>query len=261
MYFVVEMSSKSFPFVYNQISKCVEETKLNQLSTCKILYQKHQSFYKRSSTHTNTPGRFEEFISNVNFVHNHNQNPTSVHEVTLNQFSDLFQNELPLFPTNTAIIDADDEAEVDIDLDERDNSDEIDSEQINIRPFTIKITNDFDIFQSLRNFLGIHDDPSLVVYSPTKIPENKKSHSKRQEKKWIVMEYSKHHNHLLGQTKSCNGTNCNTSIRAHGTGSFVYDFNSSNDNWRRNLDWASENNPDGVPIVHTPLDQVRVRAD
>ena len=248
------MSSTSFPFVYSRISKCVEETKLNQSPTCKILYQEHQSFYRRSSTHTNTLGRFEEFMSNVEFVHIHNRNPTNVHEVTLNQFSDLFQNELPLL-TNTAIIDPDDEAEVDVDVDESDNSDEVDSDQINIRPYITEVTNNFDIFQSLRNFLGIKD-PSLVVYSPTKIPEDKKT-----GKKWIVLEHSKHHNHLLGQTKSCNDTNCSTSVRAHDRGSFVYDFNPSNDNWKRNLDWASENNPDGVPIVHTPLDQVSVRAN
>ena len=81
---------------------------------CHELLQEYQSFYKRSSKHKqlNSSGRFESFLKSVIFVYRHNyqkdqKDGTKLsssnangyhshgHNVTLNQFSDLFDYELP----------------------------------------------------------------------------------------------------------------------------------------------------------------------
>lgn len=76
-------------------------------SNCLRLYLQHQANYNRSSHHTQNEERYAIFLENVAFVHEHNnlylESETHYHHVTLNQFSDRLNDELPLaeFPLPT----------------------------------------------------------------------------------------------------------------------------------------------------------------
>jgi hypothetical protein len=119
-------ASNLFQYELSKLTKCAEQqsslarsnnTLLSSLGPeCQSLFQEHQSFYKRSSAHSNTAKRYDQFINSVIFVHQHNQKHASFlssstatatataglsHRVTLNQFSDLFDHELP-FPRTLA---------------------------------------------------------------------------------------------------------------------------------------------------------------
>ncbi len=252
------MTPTSFPLQQNQIFKCVKEADVHrhhqsaELATestrpeCEVLYKNHQSFYKRSSSHSTTPGRFELFVDNVVFVYSYSRNSLISHQVALNQFSDLFQTELPF---------TDQSSKFSNDTYEDESNELIIKQSIIPLNFTTEIVGNFDVFQSIQKFFGVAHH-SLVVYSPSKIPDHSKKLKGQPGKKWIVLEHSKHHNDVFGEGKGCNNKSCGKNVSYNERN--MYDFVHSDDNWRSHLDWATKNNPDGVAIVHPPIDQVRL---
>ena len=242
---------------------------------CHELFSQHQKFYNRSASHSETPGRLNNFIQNVLFVYNHNQryqesssldpdshNLVLHYDVTINQFSDLLNNELPFsnIPNDANMRQAPSYTHTSKDLEEDHESlFLIDIEKLSPIP-----TNDFDlqrikaneddILQNFENILSSkrlykEGTPILTTYNP-----NYRNHSHHHSEngksndditQWLKQKEKQNHP-FLGSKVYSNQT------------LFMYDFNDSDDDWSTYMDWATADNPDGVVIVHTPTDQVCV---
>ncbi len=243
------------PFQYDpgQLLECVTEAIKNQtndstttvtLTTtttpssphCHKLYLQHQSYYNRSISHSNAPNRFQQFLHNVLFVYSHNQNYESSssvtsHHLTLNQFVDVFDDELPYFNSDTnqeeksTYFDLTDEFIQEIIQDE-------DNQLLSSRR------------QKSKTKKNLHH--KFVVFYPHKSYIHHNEH--RIKTSWLLEEI-KQHQYELGDIE----TNSSIVTRVN---SFAYDFKSSDDDWETYLDWATVDNPDGVAIVHPPIDQV-----
>jgi hypothetical protein len=254
-------TSKPFQYDPGQLLQCVTEALNNQTidstttgSThtktsssspqCHKLYLQHQSYYNRSISHSNTPNRFQQFVQNVLFVYSHNQNyytssSITSHHVTLNQFVDLFDDELPYF--DSVIYDSQNQKQEDkstyFDL-----TDEFIDEIIQDEDHQLLSSRRRHRSQTKKN----ERHHKFVVFDPHKSYIHHNEHKTKTS--WLLEEI-KPHQYELGDMET------NSSV-VTSVNSFSFDFKSSEDDWETYLDWATVDNPDGVAIVHPPIDQV-----
>lgn len=197
---------------------------------CHDLFLEHQSFYQRSSSHSETKGRYDQFVHNVLFVHTHNQRYKSssssdsigiTHYVTLNQFSDMFDHELPYFDNYDSQLLLE-RSKIDMDK----MFDDINDDYF-LEGGMVKDIEEVLLPKHVRRHKKHgkhHHVHKLVVFQPLK---------SRHSKGWLIQDIRKNH-YIAGDTK----INSTTSVK-----SFPYDFKLSEDNWQTHLDWATEDNP------------------
>ena len=285
------------------------------MSSCYKLYLLHQSFYERSTSHTYTVGRYENFVQNLKFIHLHNQEYESklstniTHYVTINQFTDMLDYELPYFDSSHSFPDDNENDDDDDDngfssfwddlsLDgfeiifsdnvytsnnnnNNDDHDDNDNTHIdnNIEKVSIKDSNiEENLLSStlywdrhrnkyhqhhrhLRKKKGnddhenkkhVHKVLQKFLYHHQKVQHR---HHHHHDTNWLIQDIKKHESYV-GKTK----TDSVNSIGGDGVDNYLfqYDLKTSNNNWKTTLDWATEDNPDGVAIVHPSIDQVRI---
>lgn len=262
-------TSKPFQYDPGQLLQCVteaikKETNDNTISgihttttssstsspQCHKLYLQHQSYYNRSISHSNAPNRFQQFVHNVLFVYSHNQNydssssvTSTSHYVTLNQFVDLFDDELP-FNSDTTSQNQKYEEDSTTDSTYFDLKDEFIQDMMMIQDENNQLlSSSRRRHRSKTKKNALH---KFVVFDPHKSYIHHNEHKTKTS--WLLEEI-KQHQFELGDTET------NSSIVTN-VNSFAYDFKSSEDDWETYLDWATVDNPDGVAIVHPPIDQV-----
>ena len=247
--------SKPFPCDLSKLTTCAQtllsKEASNDYSTnsfssssseCHQLFLQHQSFYERTIAHSQTPGRLDQFITNVAFVYSHNQNYDSSsssnisHHVTLNQFSDMFDHELPYFNSQ---------------------------EQWSTSQREEILYNDVTNTQNMNNCTRCEEHDKFVLNlidenSPTTSKVFYMRRHKHHDPKALVVHDTNHGTRTYKGQYYILDTSNNTKYRYNNPEIFLYDFIKRDDNWGKSLNWATEENPDGVGIVHPAIDQVRV---
>lgn len=65
---------------------------------CKRLYEKHQSYFGEKRDTSKKKERYQSFLSNVQYIHEHNtHHKEKGYRVSLNRFSDSLEHESPFF--------------------------------------------------------------------------------------------------------------------------------------------------------------------
>mmetsp|Transcript_20154 Transcript_20154/g.30244 ORF Transcript_20154/g.30244 Transcript_20154/m.30244 type:complete len:124 (-) Transcript_20154:1217-1588(-) len=70
------------------------ETETILIEECHDLFQQHQSFYHRSSSHSNDVGRLDQFVKCVMFVYRHNQKKKNEEDTDNNNNNNNTPNKL-----------------------------------------------------------------------------------------------------------------------------------------------------------------------
>jgi len=219
------------PFKYDEdlLSSCASNALLNNKDflACRELFEHHQTFFRRKNNDSiNERNRYAAFLENALFVHAYNQNKKSHHRVSINQFSALFEHELPMHNVNS------------------DN-------QSSIRGFQDSNENLIEMsnMQDIRNAID-----SLDYVGKRK--------SKGRKKNEPVQQHHHHHQTDSSPLPFPKGplknrvyvlNNSEKSLKRNAISDFISDR--TGNNWEIYLNWATEDNPDGVPLVHPPVDQ------
>lgn len=222
--------------------------------------------------------RIEAFLRSVIFVHEHNE--ADEHEVTLNRFSDMLSHELPLM-SHTDTHDTGDVASFDLSSMDGGQLDLSASALDSSLPLHQNPTSN----QSGPLLVSLHDDDTIfklgqaVQSQPNNIDTSKDDVSASRVRNvrsmfdlwWRnrVEQYSVIQNteeEVLGISSMESGSRQLSSsfkpfsldkknkldgLEDNGDN----DEDDDNDAWGRYLNWATEDNPDGVPIVHPAMDQ------
>ncbi len=220
------MHVTSFKYEQEALNACASGDE----NACVQLFSQHQAHYKRkteTTAHSNSR-RYQIFLDNVKFIYEH-ENDSSLlsHKVVLNKFSDM--DELPLFGTSQSYISKNDH-----------NSTYGGNSSISIIP----IENIGDLDYYLRR---------LRTYHPREQDRND-----IEEKKYDFVSKSKkgknsHDNEGRIDTKDSSFNRKHSHSHGH---SEIFEFNNNPDDFKTYLNWATNDNPDGVPLVHPPMDQV-----
>lgn len=187
----MEMNTLTFNYDKSLLSDC-KERGIN----CRDLFARHQEFYLRTRS---TQEQFDRFIQAVHFVYRHNLRwgKESSYKVSLNQFSDQLESDLPLYESDYSFS-------------------QKHSEAYNFYNHSITILSDVEF---VGGFL--------------------KAYSRQKTFKTIT--------HTPNQALPA--------YLANFTDLFHTDFKTDNSNFQTHLDWSTEANPDGIPLVHPPIDQ------
>ena len=220
------------PFLYDEdlAERCALESdassKTESHGACETLFRLYSKHYKGNELKMFEPVRFQTFVQNVRLVHHHNGLSDVSHRITLNKFSHVPIEHLPWLSAgvNNSIWDQFTAF-----------SDQEDSIMV--------VHLGFDDFvphgngQKLQRFLKHHSghkhrDPQIVWSSRDS----------------VVLVNENNHPHVSirakTQPKKVKGDNSSKGLEAD-----ELDFDV-------HLNWATTENPDGVPIVHPPSDQV-----
>jgi len=247
------MPSTGFEYDEEKLINCANYSMQNntkagtvlESSYCHELFNEHQSFYKRLEKHRNTLGRFEIFVNNVVLVYQHSypaqfsSTSTSVgrqYKVTLNHFSDFLQHELPLYEKDDYSLPT--ESEI-YEYHSGGGSEQTNSHEIN------NSSNEEDVF--------------YVEISPPLDVNNELSRSLYSKHKLHRLIHDEQHSYL--RESWTNGHIKEKHEMKHSSQSFnkhivsIGDFKKDQYDWKRHLNWATEDNPDGVAIVNPASDQ------
>lgn len=306
------MEAHATPFLYSssQFNSCasfLNNNNSNGLSSCRHLFLQHASHYQRPSLTVdedlfwNTTSisnndaikgaptnRIRAFISSVQFVHAHNSQDGH-HKVALNRFSDLSEEDLPLFPpktdgTTSSTTSSSNKGGMDWFQELQSNFLTIDSEE-RIMELSRKIIRSNKNQQHGRTSTkNTHPQQSILYYYQTITSYFSNRYLGIFDSWWWIGE--RHDNDNSNDAKSTtarieehtrnHGSSHNSGSSSDVTSkqqerSFVVDKRNEmdgiedittnnndkeEDRWERYLNWSTEDNPDGVGIVHDAMDQV-----
>ena len=217
------------------LSSCANHAITNEYhADCKELFDQHQSHYQRtSSSSTHEGGRYVQFIENAMFVHGHNAQ-NRLHTVALNHFSDLMQDELPLYDT------VGDQIHEDMNVVDIQNMQDIATavDMLSRRSKTHKNRRHRHHARKKRRKKERqsqhlhHNRSDAAADYPLPFPKGKKRH------RTYVLQHSQ-------QSQSNHRHNATIEFKTDPKGN----------DWSTYLNWANGDNPDGVSLVHPPLDQ------
>jgi hypothetical protein len=292
----MEAHAIPFTYSETQLNACAsyllnESTHLeNGIQPCHDLFVQHAAHYGRPPLsdeellYWNQHGiesameapskRIRAFLDSVKFVHRHNR--LDGHTVGLNRFSDLAEDELPF--SNAA-------ASSSGSINKKDNKSnwsqelealsqkafiEIDSEEL-IMELGAKIrrTAQYSTTQSqeqstsstsysfLRQIMSLLHKPSYytgLFDSWWWIGERHDNQSPQQ----TTAQIEEHTHHTSSSHSASKQTQGNSFVidKKNEMDGIEEDENAKEDEWVRYLNWATEDNPDGVGIVHEAMDQV-----
>ena len=236
------------PFEYDEdlLSSCASDALNNkECLACRELFEHHQTFFRRKNDGINERKRYGAFLKNALFVHAFNQNKKSHHRVSINQFSDFLEYELPMHNVDS------------------DNQSSIPGFFQDCDGHIIEISN----MQDIRNAIDSLDYVGKRKSKGCEKNEHRQHHhQKRKSKNREKNEPIHHHIHdherissplpfprdpLDNRVSVLN--NAEHSLKRNVISDFISDR--TGNNWEIYLNWASEDNPDGVPLVHPPVDQ------
>lgn len=204
------------------IDACVAEYKAGSTKhngACETLYDKHAKHYGKELLKKGTQ-RFHRFVENVRLVQEHNRRNDVNHQITLNQFSDLYDHELPLAPMTNMEIDS-----------------SVDFVHLSSHDSILNAANGRRRLKKKKNHHHHHQKVTIDVD-----PKDK----------WSTIDTAID-DHLEGRQVQISAR--------HKVGNLIRDPEFTildEDSYETHLNWATCDNPDGVPIVHPPTDQVRV---
>lgn len=234
---------------------------------CCTLFQMHQSHYQRSSSDDFNgkvrASRFQTFMESVFFVHKYNSENNS-HQVTLNQFSDLTHSDLPLkdFPpiflhhgttsktkfqnNHTSLLRNIDQKDFENSKYDDDNifslgkiSSDIFSHKLHIESYLANVSTHLNGESFWLEKIDSQDKNKQTLSASL---ENQKESSRKS----FSQDFPRHLTEVLIDKRP--------DYQVH-----QFHENTNEDdvkgNWSRYLNWATEDNPDGVSIVHPPEDQ------
>lgn len=194
---------------------------------CRRLYEKHQSYFGEKRDTSKKKERYQSFLSNVQYIHEHNtHHKEKGYRVSLNRFSDSLEHESPFFHDTM------------LDHDYTSLFDDIGSD-------LIKIVHAEDRLDSLFQKKKRKSQPKHDGKKKKKNRKNKKG-TKHQLKlnsspeSFFKKKVKKHLYTLKNSDKS---------LHLNGTHQFI------NSTFSSHLNWATEDNPDGIPLVHDAIDQ------
>mmetsp|Transcript_10559 Transcript_10559/g.15728 ORF Transcript_10559/g.15728 Transcript_10559/m.15728 type:complete len:719 (+) Transcript_10559:331-2487(+) len=250
---------------------------LREEESCKALYRSYLEHYNQIDRDAEEETeRYMRFVENVSFVWNHNQQKEKKHYVTLNRFSDKLDYELPLMKQTIADQEGEEGVIEDIlyeygalhetlwqnsisateiwgtatttNIIEKENNfvlvDKYDSNGLPSLPPFVKLSNKQDILHAASGIMmtGIrqrqHDNDrnnSLFQSMFLRHSLNNKNHQ-HSDIKSAKMDY--------WGAGSEDGGDCEDDDNEEGC-----------DDFDTYLDWSTEHNPDGVPIVQDVMDQ------
>ena len=188
-------------------------------NACWTLLEQHAQHYGRPLTDQNAKSRIRRFLESVLLVHDHNQR-SLLHKTGLNQFAD--RND-PLAPPS-------EEEWLQLWKDE-------DWETQTMGEVSLIRLHDHESIQNASFHLHAH--------------ARRLRTTKRHPMKTFVSPYDTYYPSLkIAQDNDFHETNIATDTKhSHKD---VYD-----DTFQTHLNWATDQNPDGVPVVHPVHDQVR----
>lgn len=261
-------SDEPFEYASHLIDDCAAS---NENTACEILYNQHAKHYgRRQQEHDAQPARFQRFLETVRLVHQHNQRSDVGHKITLNQFSDLTVEDLPLSAASNEQSEAVSSSEelwkqagfdMEVDLIQLSSDDAIleyaaphDRGQRNLRKHHHGSSN--------KNRHGRHhrhenndDDEITVQVDPNS------------DNKWSTLDSTVggegHQVHIKATTMELNNhyryddDDNGSATTAAGATVETDDAVDVVDDYDTFLNWSTEDNPDGVSIVHNASDQVR----
>jgi len=233
-------------------------------ASCRVLYESHQLHYNRSSSQTQSNERYNSFLTSVRLLHRHNNNSQQqrgreLFTVRLNQFSDLTKDH-PDIP-HTAEVDDDEEGMEDGDTNigieriERmmNTAASLENPNIHIRPMKLvrlesmrdirkalpKLFVDFLTPEFPNNTSSSHDDSTAATTGDDNRDRDPKN--RLLAGPWHSSSYNDISTEAASDTTQSDGSS-NTDIQGFGL--------DNDDKYLRHLNWATENNPDGVVLVH-----------
>lgn len=179
---------------------------------CENLFERHQAHYERDQRKDpkySREIRYQRFLESVLFVNDHNSQPRR-HRVVLNRFSDMLDDEIPLYEAS----------------DETTNIDSIS----NISVFSNDLSMNILSRKRPKHNANHHNHLKFKARYHPVTPRGKK------KKK---MKY------FLG----------NDSYTSHLNEAVEFKSDPSGNQWKTQINWSNGQNPDGVPLVHPPIDQ------
>ena len=219
----VEMNG---PFLYDDklTADCVAEGDATvgtpKGGACEALFHEHSTHYRREPSED----RFQRFVKNVQIVNEHNKRGDVTHQITLNQFSDLQVDELPLFSlVSSGVV-------------WNQTGQEANENVVHLSSVESILTaaTHGDRRRLERRIRNFPVDPNVKWFSiNSEIVDEMQGHR-------IHIKKRKEHN-----TEAAVTDDLTDSIVQHGENFDMY------------LNWATRENPDGVSIVHEATDQVR----
>lgn len=182
--------------------------------------------------------RHEAFLHNVIFIHQHNNDERMNHKVALNQFSDVPLSNFPLPTQHPPMM--------------VHNFDDPMFLHLNDEQFIMDVGAKIQRRQKQTSFFEdiIHSiKESWWWVGGEQLSSNKHSSSHRHRKpsKKAKRDHKKSDSFLLEKQNELGGLKSDQNDNSGGS--------DINDPYKTYLNWATEDNPDGVPIVHPPLDQ------
>ena len=209
--------------------------------------------------------RIEAFLRSVIFVHEHNE--AGEHEVALNRFSDMLSHELPLMPHTD---DTGGVASFDLSSVDGGQFDQFASPISNQSgPLLVSLHDDDTIFKFGHT---VQSQPNNIDTSKDDVSASRVRNVRSMFDLWWrnrVEQYSVIQNteeEVLGISSMESGSRqLSPSFKPFSLDkknkldgledNEDNDEDDDNDAWGRYLNWATEDNPDGVPIVHPAMDQ------
>ncbi len=222
--------------------------------------------------------RIEAFLRSVSFVHQHNE--LELHKVALNRFSDMLSHEIPLLPQPGGFPSFDLSS---VDAGEFDQFASVIDTPLPLHQNRISSKLNGPMLVSL------HDDETIIKFgqrieSQSKIDTSKnddistvrklrgmldswwrnrgEQYSVKQNiedvQNFSSLESHSRHFSSTQLSSSFKPFSMNKKNKLNGLeddGDNDDGVDDENDTWGRYLNWATEDNPDGVPIVHPAMDQ------
>lgn len=221
---------------------------VNTSNACCLLHRQHALHYGRSSPSTFTKandtyqldGRLERFVQTVMLVHSHNKKP-NLHRLTLNRFADQ-----DLFPSSSSSSDAN-LNERSLESGEWDFSffdwDSIDKEWV-LSPFEDEIAANVTLLGRGNLY---HTRRKRQAISVGDAVSDKLKFPARNSARYFAVP-SLDDPDLDGELLKVKPRKSVAKLVESG------EFDQT-DEFGKRLDWSTDNNPDGVPIVKDPFDQ------
>jgi len=209
--------------------------------------------------------RLHRFIANTIHVHNHNSKNnnsewTGRHSIGLNQFSDLEDDELPLSPLSNQDLNVMNQ----IWNFEDDLVNDLTETMISLPLFDL---NQNDDYTNQNVFVRLHNEEDIakvaadfLPYRTSYLEEEKEEQGNRHDRRLKKHKHHKHHN----KSKENNHDSALELLEPQGN---IHDQQDNGRNvddgktrynkkqWKHHINWATDENPDGVGIVHPPYDQ------
>lgn len=211
--------------------------------------------------------RIEAFLLSVIFVHQHNE--VGDHLVTLNRFSDMLPHELPLMPHSGGVP-----------LFDPSSVDSSEFEQIaSILGTSLQLQqNELSAKRKDALFVSLHNTETILKYGKNiQLQSNNDSLAAVETrsvhklhsllKSWWrhrTLQDSRHSSPIESQSRQFSTSQSLSNFKPFsqdkknkldGLDAEDDDDEDDDDDWGRYLNWATEDNPDGVPIVHAAMDQ------